>query len=71
MGGVCWDSSVGEAALEFNTFLLSLQQQIFLTMLVQELPKCLFLLIVFKNKTKPSNNNIQLSAVYLGSLERL
>lgn len=26
--GVCWDSSVGEAALEFNTFFLSLQQQI-------------------------------------------
>lgn len=27
-GDVCWDSSVGELALEFNTFFLSLQQQI-------------------------------------------
>lgn len=41
-GCVC---RVGQATLEFNTFLLALAVP------VQELPKCLLLLIVYKKKT--------------------
>lgn len=46
MGGVHGVSSVREAALEFNTFsLFTAADSVVLP--VQELPKCLFLLIVF------------------------